>query len=76
MQSHKIQAIQGYRETERTQWQPANQAVFDRVKSVAFNDESAGEPLPHTHILDLAAAGHIKPHVDAVRVSLNPMFFL
>lgn len=62
-----FQAIEGYRETERGKWSDQNEAVLSRVRQVAFAPST--ELLPYVHILDLAAAGHIKPHVDAVRVS-------
>ncbi|CAH0713381.1 unnamed protein product, partial [Brenthis ino] len=62
---HWDNAIEGYRETERSKWNEQNTAVLSRIKKVAFAKNS--ELLPHVHILDLAAAGHIKPHVDAVR---------
>uniref|UniRef100_A0A8D8FRC4 Alpha-ketoglutarate-dependent dioxygenase alkB homolog 7, mitochondrial n=1 Tax=Culex pipiens TaxID=7175 RepID=A0A8D8FRC4_CULPI len=60
---HWDDAIHGYRETERKHWFPANRAIFDRVKQLAF----AGETLPYIHVLDLTAEGVIKPHVDSVR---------
>lgn len=63
---HWDDAIHGYRETERKHWYPANRAIFDRVKEVAFR----GETLPYIHVLDLAKQGVIKPHVDSVRVSV------
>ncbi|CAH0595003.1 unnamed protein product [Chrysodeixis includens] len=62
---HWDNAIQGYRETERTQWTEENSVVLSRVRGLAFGAD--GDTLPHVHVLDLAAAGHIKPHVDAVR---------
>ncbi|KAL0818647.1 hypothetical protein ABMA28_009070 [Loxostege sticticalis] len=64
---HWDNAIQGFRETERSNWNEANSKVLARVRDVAFASPAVGEPLPHTHVLDLAAAGFIKPHVDAVR---------
>lgn len=64
-----FKAIEGYRETERSKWNEQNAAVISRVKHTAFSETT--ELLPHVHILDLAAAGHIRPHVDAVRVSRN-----
>ncbi|KAJ0173386.1 hypothetical protein K1T71_011562 [Dendrolimus kikuchii] len=65
---HWDNAIQGYRETEKSKWSPENQIILDRVKALAFAPGSgSGEPLPHAHVLDLAGAGHIKPHIDAVR---------
>ena len=64
-----VQAIQGFRETERSAWSADNEAVLSRVRALAFRTR-ATDVLPHVHVLDLAAAGHIKPHVDAVRVGL------
>lgn len=60
---HWDDAIQGFRETERSQFKPENQVILDRVKALAFTTDT----LPHVHVLDLAAAGFIKPHIDAVR---------
>lgn len=60
----KAQAIHGFRETERKQWYPHNRAVLDRVRHAAFD----GKIMPYVHILDLAAEGVIKPHVDSTRV--------
>ncbi|KAJ2937912.1 hypothetical protein O0L34_g14185 [Tuta absoluta] len=68
---HWDNAIHGFRETERSTWRPENEAVFKRVKDLAFSIPDAGEPLPHQHVLDLAPSGHIKPHVDAVRFCGN-----
>ncbi|XP_028174035.1 alpha-ketoglutarate-dependent dioxygenase alkB homolog 7, mitochondrial-like, partial [Ostrinia furnacalis] len=62
---HWDNAIQGYRETERSTWSEPNSLVLARVRQLAFGPGE--EPLPHAHVLDLAAAGFIRPHVDAVR---------
>ncbi|XP_022831755.1 alpha-ketoglutarate-dependent dioxygenase alkB homolog 7, mitochondrial isoform X2 [Spodoptera litura] len=70
---HWDNAIQGFRETERRDWSAESSAVLSRVKALAFS-AAGGAPLavlPHVHVLDLAAAGHIKPHVDAVRFCGN-----
>uniref|UniRef100_A0A2A4J0C2 Alpha-ketoglutarate-dependent dioxygenase AlkB-like domain-containing protein n=1 Tax=Heliothis virescens TaxID=7102 RepID=A0A2A4J0C2_HELVI len=64
---HWDNAIHGFRETERSQWSADNAVVLGRVRGLAFGAEHAAAALPHVHVLDLAAAGHIKPHVDAVR---------
>ncbi|KAG6458591.1 hypothetical protein O3G_MSEX010935 [Manduca sexta] len=61
---HWDNAIEGYRETEVSSWRAQNEAVLRRVRALAFVRD---EPLPHAHVLDLAAAGFIRPHVDAVR---------
>ncbi|XP_047032716.1 alpha-ketoglutarate-dependent dioxygenase alkB homolog 7, mitochondrial-like [Helicoverpa zea] len=63
---HWDNAIHGFRETERRQWSPENSVVLARVRALALGGEQA-QALPHVHVLDLAAAGHIKPHIDAVR---------
>ncbi|XP_050353211.1 alpha-ketoglutarate-dependent dioxygenase alkB homolog 7, mitochondrial [Nymphalis io] len=62
---HWDNAIEGYRETERSKWNATNSEVLARVRAVAFPPHA--ELLPHAHVLDLAPAGHIRPHVDAVR---------
>lgn len=62
-----MQAIHGFRETERKKWYPKNRELLERVREVAFN----GAIMPYVHILDLAADGVIKPHVDSIRVSLS-----
>lgn len=61
----KLQAIHGFRETERQHWYPHNKAVLDRVAQIAF----AGSIMPYIHVLDLAENGVIKAHVDSSRVS-------
>ena len=55
----RLQAIEGYRETEKTQWQAANMAVVEKLKDVV---ESAAEgeelrALDEVHVLDLAKDG-------------------
>lgn len=65
---HFVQAIHGYRETERLHWNPQNTSILQRVRDVAF---PPGTPqLSLVHVLDLAEDGVIKPHIDSVRVSL------
>lgn len=65
-----IQAIHGYRETERVRWGPACEEVLNRVRSVAFPEGSS--LLGPVHVLDLAEKGYIKPHVDSVKVGFQP----
>ncbi|CAH2229738.1 jg4502 [Pararge aegeria aegeria] len=62
---HWDNAIEGFRETERGKWNTQNEAILSRMKEVGFAPHT--ELLPYVHVLDLAASGHIKPHVDAVR---------
>ena len=61
-----LQAIHGYRETERRNWSLENSKTLDRVKDLAFPPDVP--KLAYVHILDLHKDGYIKPHVDAVRV--------
>lgn len=66
--AHFVQAIHGYRETERLHWNPQNTSILQRVRDIAF---PPGTPqLSLVHVLDLAEDGVIKPHIDSVRVSL------
>ena len=38
-------------------------------RRLGFPEEGKeGRTLPYTHVLDLAATGHIKPHIDSSRV--------
>lgn len=61
-----IQAIASYRETEKNTWkEDNNRQLVDRVRQFIF--PKTEQPLPLVHILDLAADGEIRPHVDAVR---------
>lgn len=60
---HWDDAIHGYREMEKVDWWPENGKVFERIRNRAF----FSNVLPHVHILDLAADGIIKPHVDSSR---------
>jgi hypothetical protein len=65
---HFVQAIHGYRETERLRWNPQNTSILQRVRDIAF---PPGTPqLSLVHLLDISADGVIKPHIDSVRVSL------
>lgn len=60
---HWDNAIHGFREMEKLDWRPENEQVIQRVRNKAF----VANVLPHVHILDLAADGIIKPHVDSSR---------
>lgn len=61
-----IQAIHGFRETERLQWGDVSESIIRRVREVAFPKDSS--LLGPVHVLDLDKAGYIKPHVDSVKV--------
>jgi hypothetical protein len=68
-----MQAIHGYRETERLRWNSQNEGILQRVRDIAF---PPGTPqLSLVHVLDLAEEGIIKPHIDSVRVSLQFRFW-
>uniref|UniRef100_A0A1I8PFX8 Alpha-ketoglutarate-dependent dioxygenase AlkB-like domain-containing protein n=1 Tax=Stomoxys calcitrans TaxID=35570 RepID=A0A1I8PFX8_STOCA len=60
---HWDDAIHGFRETERKHWYPHNRQVLERVRVEGFQEEI----MPYIHILDLAAEGVIKPHIDSTR---------
>lgn len=64
-----LQAIHGYRETERLTWNNENSKILERVRNLAF-PPGVGQ-LRHVHILDLDKKGYIKPHIDAIRVRLT-----
>ena len=75
---HWDDAIHGYRETERLNWNEQNQQILQRVKQFAFDYfnqqdhlEHPTNLLNHIHILDLHEKGYIKPHIDAVRFCGN-----
>ena len=61
-----LQAIHGYRETEKSEWKSENQQVLSRIRQLAFDDPS--QTLVHVHVLDIAKDGYIKPHIDSIRV--------
>ena len=60
------QAIHGYRETEKSQWNESNSRTLDRLKCLVFGPGAS--VLKHVHVLDLSEDGHIKPHLDSVKV--------
>ena len=66
----QLKAIEGYKETEKTQWMDVNLPLMDRLRretAIAMEGEEL-EPLNEIHVLDLAADGEIKPHIDSVKV--------
>lgn len=65
---HWDEAIVGFRETERKQWNQVNSVIIDKLRKAAFKPED--KYLPYVHVLDLAEDGHIKPHIDSPRVKL------
>ncbi|XP_076233309.1 alpha-ketoglutarate-dependent dioxygenase alkB homolog 7, mitochondrial [Calliopsis andreniformis] len=64
-ESHWDDAIHAYRETERRNWNERNLNIINRIHEKAF--PKGLQHLPLIHVLDLAAEGWIKPHVDSVR---------
>ncbi|XP_039626425.1 alpha-ketoglutarate-dependent dioxygenase alkB homolog 7, mitochondrial [Polypterus senegalus] len=62
---HWDDAIHGYRETERSQWNEKNSRVLQRVRDVAF--PPGVKQLHLVHVLDLHRKGYIKAHVDSVK---------
>lgn len=70
-----VQAIEGYRETEKTQWSDCSTALIERLRretalATATPEDEGLETLQEIHVLDLAADGEIKPHVDSIKVYL------
>ena len=63
-----IQAIVGFRETERKNWNFLNTVTVDRMRETGFAS-SETRLLPYIHVLDLSEDGYIKPHIDSSRVS-------
>lgn len=63
-----LQAIHGYRETERLNWTQKNKVIFDRVREHAFPSDA--KHMSFIHVLDLAKEGCIKAHIDSIRVSI------
>jgi len=63
-----LQAIVGYRETEKRDWNEKNAAVLRRVRTLAF--APGVTQLEYVHVLDVLADGVIRPHIDSVRVRI------
>ncbi|CAL1293453.1 unnamed protein product [Larinioides sclopetarius] len=60
-------AIQGYKETEKADWNEENSKIIQRLQKLAFPTDC--KTLKLVHVLDLSKTGYIKPHVDSIRVS-------
>ena len=65
---HWDDAIVGYREFESANWSEQTLAVIERVKREAHFSNS---PRQLVHVLDIDAAGFIKPHIDSNRYDKN-----
>lgn len=61
-----MQAIHGFRETEKSRWSEASRAILQRVQAAAFGPGQT--LLSSVHVLDLEPRGYIKPHVDSIKV--------
>uniref|UniRef100_T1J1L3 Fe2OG dioxygenase domain-containing protein n=1 Tax=Strigamia maritima TaxID=126957 RepID=T1J1L3_STRMM len=66
---HWDNAIHGYRETEKTNWNEENKNIIRRIKKLAFPEDTT--TLQHIHVLDITKDGYIKPHIDSVRFCGN-----
>lgn len=44
-----LQAIHGYRETEKPVWNDVNNAVLSRLKAIAFPTTPASNVMQHVH---------------------------
>ena len=51
-----------------------SQPIIDRLKKTAATavEGKSLMPLDEVHALDLAKDGHIKPHIDSVKVCIQP----
>ena len=49
-----------------------NTPILDRLKGLAFNPDSP--ILESAHVLDLSEKGHIKPHLDSIKVRNENLF--
>lgn len=67
-----MQAIHGFRETEKSRWSEASRAILQRVQAAAFGPGQT--LLSSVHVLDLEPRGYIKPHVDSVKVGRSQHF--
>lgn len=64
-----MQAIVGYKETEKVQWSKPNAALMDRLRREMAEEKGEElETIQEIHVLDLAADGEIRPHIDSVKV--------
>jgi len=65
---HWDNAIAGFRETERKNFNKANEPIVERIRRKSFPETGVeSKVLPYTHVLDLSEDGYIKPHIDSVR---------
>ncbi|MCL4138340.1 UNVERIFIED_CONTAM: hypothetical protein GTU68_014224 [Idotea baltica] len=69
MVNFTLQAIHGYRETEKSKWSKKCSPILKRLIETSFQGNS--QLIPQVHILDLSPEGVIKPHVDSIRFCGN-----
>ena len=53
----KLQAIHGYRESEKENWSKSSMMIFKRMKDTCF--DSTHILLPYVHVLDLDSKGSV-----------------
>ena len=65
------QAIEGYRETEKSHWSAEASPIISRLREAAAGAVQGRRlaALPEVHVLDLAKEGYIRPHIDSVKVA-------
>jgi len=65
-----VQVIEGYRETEKSEWTEESRPLLERLQEwTRRGKEGEGlELLEKVHVLDLSEEGEIKPHIDSVKV--------
>ena len=68
---YHAKAIHHYKETEKLQWTEQNNGILGRVRNIAFPPCTA--QIKFVHVLEISKDGYVKPHIDAVRVSI--LFF-
>ncbi|XP_050442153.1 alpha-ketoglutarate-dependent dioxygenase alkB homolog 7, mitochondrial isoform X2 [Adelges cooleyi] len=69
---HWDDAIHGYRETEVVVWKnQTNGDIIQRLRSLAFKDDSNTVPMQRVHVLDICDDGYVKAHVDSIKFCGN-----
>ena len=62
---HWDNAIKDFRETEKSEWNPNNFKIIERVKNFVFKNQVV--PIKQVHVLDLKETGVILPHIDSIK---------
>ncbi|KAI1290370.1 Alpha-ketoglutarate-dependent dioxygenase alkB -like protein 7, mitochondrial [Halotydeus destructor] len=63
--AHWDNAIEAYKEIEKSRWKKEAQNIISKTKQFAF--PANYRTLSQVHVLDLAKEGVIKPHIDSVK---------